>query len=93
VSPRRIVASAAACLVLVALTALAFEMPLEQAAVLAPVIVVSAGALAFIVVLWTRVAIVSLRGSRHPRRIVAAGVAGLALLVVLSFFVDLPARR
>jgi hypothetical protein len=91
--PRRIAASAAACAALVGATALVFRMPLERAAVLAPVIVVSAGALAFIVVLWTRVAIVSLRGTRHPRRIVAAGVAGLALLVVLSFFVDLPARR
>jgi hypothetical protein len=92
-TPRRIAASAAACVALVVATAFVFDMPLERAAVLAPVIVVSAGALAFVVLLWTRVAIVSLRGTRHPKRIVAAGVAGLALLVVLSFFVDLPARR
>jgi hypothetical protein len=92
-TPRRIAASAAACVALVVATAFVFDMPLERAAVLAPVIVVSAGALAFVVLLWTRVAIVSLRRTRHPKRIVAAGVAGLALLVVLSFFVDLPARR
>lgn len=70
-----------------------FRMPLEQAAVLAPVIVVAAGAFAFLLVLWTRVAVVSLSGTRHSRRIVAAGVAALALLVVLSFFVELPSRR
>lgn len=75
---------------LVVATALVFRMPVEQAAVLAPVIVVSAGACAFILVLWTRVAVVSLSDTRHPRRIVAAGVAVLAILVVLSFFVELP---
>jgi hypothetical protein len=93
VTPRRLAASAVVCVALVVATALLLQMPLEQAAVLAPVIVVAVGALAFLVVLWTRVAVLALRGTRHPRRIVAAGVAGLALLVVLSFFVDLPARR
>ena len=83
--------SAVACLVLVLGTALLFRMPLEQAAVLAPVIVATVGALGFIAVLWTRVAATSLRQARHPRRILAAGVAALALLVVLSFFVELPA--
>jgi hypothetical protein len=92
-TPRRLAASAAVCLALVGATALVFEMPLEHAAVLAPVIVASAGALGFLFVLWTRVAVTSLRGTRHPRRIVAAGVAALALLVVLSFFVELPSRR
>ena len=92
-TPRRLAASAAVCLALVCATALVFEMPLERAAVLAPVIVASAGALAFLVVLWTRVALTSLRGTRHPRRIVVAGMAALALLVVLSFFVELPSRQ
>jgi hypothetical protein len=90
---RRLAASAAVCAGLVAGTAVVFRMPLEQAAVLAPVIVAAAGAVGFLLVLWTRIAVVSLRGTRHPRRIVAAGLVGLALLVVLSFFVDLPARR
>lgn len=75
------------------MTALLFEMPLERAAVLAPVIIASAGALAFLFVLWTRVALTSLRGTRHPRRIVVAGMAALALLVVLSFLVELPSRQ
>jgi hypothetical protein len=85
--------SALACLALVLASALAFRLPLEQAAVLAPVIVVTAGAVAFLAVLWTRVAATSLRQARHPRRIVAAGVGGVALLVVLSFLVELPAGR
>lgn len=90
---RRLAASAVVCAALVAATALVFRMPVEQAAVLAPVIVAAAGAVGFLVVLWTRVAVVSLSGTRHPRRIVAAGVAVLAILVVLSFFVELPSRR
>jgi uncharacterized PurR-regulated membrane protein YhhQ (DUF165 family) len=93
VSLRRLTASAAVCAALVAATAVLFQMPLERAAVLAPVIVAAAGALAFLVVLWTRVAVVALQGTRHPRRIVVAGLAALALLVVLSFFVELPSRR
>ncbi|MGH3104859.1 MAG: hypothetical protein ACRDN6_12265 [Gaiellaceae bacterium] len=83
--------SAAACTGLVLGTALLFRMPLEHAAVLAPVIVVTAGAVAFLAVLWTRVALVSLRQARHPGRILAAALAVLTALVVLSFFVELPA--
>jgi hypothetical protein len=93
VTARRLTVSALGCVALVLATALAFSMPLERAAVLAPVIVASAGALAFIVVLWVRIAITSLRGTRHPRRILAAGAAVLLLLVVLSFFVELPSSR
>ena len=48
-------------------------------------------ALGFLFVLWTRIAVDTLRRQRHPGRIVAAGVSAFALLVVLSFFVDLPA--
>ena len=88
-----VAASAAACAALVLLTAWLFRMSLERALVLAPVIVVSVGAAAFIFLLWTKVAVESLRRQRHPRRIVAGGVAAFALLVVLSFFVDLPARH
>jgi hypothetical protein len=90
---RRVTLSALACAALILGTALVFSMPLERAALLAPIIVASAGALAFIVLLWTRIAITSLRGTRHPRRIVAAGALALLVLVVLSFFVDLPARH
>ena len=58
---------------------------------LAPVVVASAGAIGFLVVLWTKVAWESLRRSRHPVAIVAGIVCAFALLVVLSFFVELPA--
>jgi hypothetical protein len=93
VTPRRIVLSALACAVLVVGTSLVFSMSLERAVILAPVLVAGAGAVGFLVVLWTRIAITQLRGTRHPRRIVAAGALALILLVILSFFVDLPARR
>ncbi len=87
----RVVISAVVCAALVLTAALAFRIPLERAAVLAPIIVATVGATAFIVVLWAKVAVEGLRAQRHPGRIVAAGVAVFALLVVLSFFVELPA--
>jgi hypothetical protein len=64
-SPRLVVASAVACAAVVALTAFVFELSLERAAVLAPVIVVSVGAALGVVVLWTRVALESLRRQRR----------------------------
>lgn len=88
---RVLVAAAAAVAALVALSAWLFQWSAEKAALLAPVIVVTAGATAFIFVLWTKIAVESLRRTRHPVAI-AAGVAGaIVLLVVLSFFVELPA--
>jgi uncharacterized membrane protein YidH (DUF202 family) len=86
-SLRLVLGSAIGCAVAVALAALVFDLRFERAVVLAPVIVVSVGALAALVVLWTRVAWESLRHSRHPWRIVAAGLTVFALLIVLSFFV------
>jgi Trk-type K+ transport system membrane component len=81
------------CVSLVLATALLFRYSLEQAILLAPVIVVVVGAIGFLIVLWTRIAVSSLKEARHPRRVLALGLAGLALLIVLSFFVDLPAHR
>jgi hypothetical protein len=75
---------------LVGLTSWLFRWSLEEAAVLAPVIVVTAGATAFIVVLWGKIVWESLRRSRHPAAIVGGIVAALALLVALSFFIELP---
>ena len=75
---------------LVALTAWLFRMPLEEAALAAPIIVVTAAALVGLLLFWTKVAYESLRRQRHPGRIVAAGLLALTLLVVLSFFVELP---
>ncbi len=92
--PRRYVAIAAAVAAvgaLVPLTAWLFRMPVAEAAVAAPIIVVSAGALVGLFVLWTKVIVETLRRQRHPGRIVAGAVAAFAVLVVLSFFVELPA--
>jgi hypothetical protein len=76
---------------LVLLAVLLFELPLDRAAVLAPVLVIVFGAVAGLVVLWTRVGWQSLRRSDHPWRWVAVGAAALALLVVLSLLgVKLP---
>jgi hypothetical protein len=81
------IGSALACAAAVAIAAFIFELRLERAVVLAPVIVVAVGALAALIVLWTRVAWESIRHRRHPWRIVAGALAAFALLVVLSFFV------
>jgi hypothetical protein len=75
---------------LVGLTSWLFRWSLEEAAVLAPVIVVTAGATAFIVVLWGKIVWESLRGARRPLALVGGILAAVALLVVLSFFVELP---
>ena len=69
---------------LVLLTFWLFDIKLERAAVLAPVLVVVAGAVAGLVVLWTRVGWESLRRREHPWRIVALAVGVLAVLVALS---------
>lgn len=82
--------TAAIVIALVGLSSWLFRWSLEEAAVLAPVIVVTAGATAFIAVLWSKVVWESLRRSRHPAAIVAGIVAAVALLVALSFFVELP---
>jgi hypothetical protein len=85
--------AAAAAIVagLVALSAWLFQWSVEQATLLAPVIVATAGATAFIFVLWAKVAWEGLRRSRHPVAIGVGIVGAFALLVVLSFFVELPA--
>jgi hypothetical protein len=63
--PRVVLASLAACAALTALAALAFDWSFERAAILSPLVVAVAGAVAFLVVLWTRVAWESLRGRRE----------------------------
>ena len=81
----------AAVVALVFVSAWLFQWSLEKAAYLAPVIVATAGATAFIFVLWGKIAWEGLRRSEHPVAIVAGVLGTLVLLVVLSFFVDLPA--
>ena len=83
--------SAAAALAVFGVSVWLLELSVERALLLAPVLVAGAAAIVGLVVLWTRIAYESLRRQRHPLRIVAGGAAVLALLVVLSFFVELPA--
>ena len=83
----------AAVAALVALSAWLFQWSAEKAALLAPIVVATAGATAFIFVLWGKIAWESLRRSRHPVAIVAGVAGAIALLVALSFFVELPSYR
>jgi hypothetical protein len=84
VSVRAVLLSSLATAALVLVAVWAFELPLERAAVLAPALVAIAGAIAGLVVLWSRVGWESLRRQRHPWRVVALSVSALALLAVLS---------
>jgi len=83
----------AAVLGLVSLTAWALSWPFEKAVSLAPVIVVGGAAAVGLVLLWGKVALNSLRESRHPRRVLAYWMLGLGLLVLLTFLgVKLPSE-
>ena len=61
-----LLASLAACAGLTALAAWILDWSFQRAATLSPVIVLVFGAAAFLVVLWTRIAMDSIRG-RHRR--------------------------
>ena len=69
---------------MVAITAWALAWPFEKAAFLAPVIVVAGAAAVGLVLLWGKIALSSLRESRHPRRVLAYWLIGLGLLVALT---------
>lgn len=77
-------AALAGVLALVALTAWLLSWPFEKAVVLAPVIVVGGAAAVGLVLLWGKIALNSLRESRHPRRVLAYWMLGLGLLVLLT---------
>jgi hypothetical protein len=87
----RVPVAAAAVAAMVALTAWALGWPLERAVYLAPVIVVGFAALAGLLILWSKVAVQSLRESKRPRLVLALWLAGIGLLVLLSVLgVELP---
>jgi hypothetical protein len=90
VTPGRVIVVSATLAALIAGTVVVLQWPLEEALVLAPVIVATVGATVLLFLLWAKIAYEALRAQRHPLRIVAAGLLGFALLVVVSFFVDLP---
>jgi hypothetical protein len=86
-------AALVAVLALVAVTAWALSWPFEKAVYLAPVIVVAGAAAIGLVLLWSKVALNSLRESRHPRRVLAYWLLGLGLLVALTVLgVKLPSE-
>lgn len=73
-----------AVLALVALTAWLLAWPFEKAVYLAPAIVVGGAAALGLVLLWGKIALTSLQESRHPRRVLAYWLLGLALLALLT---------
>ena len=69
----------------------AFEISLSHAALLAPAIVVAAGAAAGLVVLWAKVGWESLRRRRRPWLVAGIVVAAFALIAALSLLgLELP---
>ena len=89
----RYLAALAVVLGLVTLTAWLLSWPFEKAITLAPVIVCAGAALVGLLLLWGKVAVTQLRESRHPRRVLAYWLIGLALLVVLTVLgVKLPSE-
>jgi hypothetical protein len=76
---------------LVLLVVWLFEVSLERAAVLAPVIVVAFGAAAGVVVLWAKVGWESLRRRRRPWLVVGIAAGTIALIAALSLLgLELP---
>jgi hypothetical protein len=76
---------------LVLLVVWVFEVSLDRAAVLAPVIVVAFGAAAGVVVLWAKVGWEALQRRRRPWLVLGLAVATVALIAGLSLLgLDLP---
>jgi hypothetical protein len=87
----RLFAASAVVTVLVVLAVWLTDLSFQRAALLAPVLVVGVGAVAGLIVFWGRTGWDSLQRARHPRLLVAGGVAFIAVLVVLTLLgVKLP---
>jgi uncharacterized membrane protein len=87
----RLFAASLAVTTLVVITVWLTDLSFQRAVLLAPVLVIGVGALAGLVIFWGRTGWESLSRSRHPRLIVAGGVAFVALLVLLTLLgVNLP---
>ena len=65
--PASLALSTLAVLAMCLFTAWFFEMPLERALLVAPIIVLSFGAAAFLVVLWAKVIVEGVRERRRPQ--------------------------
>jgi hypothetical protein len=87
----RLFAASVAVTTLVIVAVWVTDLSFQRAALLAPVLVIGVGALAGLVIFWGRIGWDSFSRSRHPRLIVAGGLAFVALLVVLTLLgVNLP---
>src|SRR5919197_3840880 len=87
----RLLAASALVTTLVVVAVWLTDLSFQRAALLAPVLVIGLGAVAGLVVFWGRIGWDSLRRSRHPRLLVAGGLAFIGLLVVLTLLgVNLP---
>jgi len=90
VSIRYLTASVAVTAIVV-VTVWLTDLSFQRAALLAPVLVLGIAAAAGLAVFWGRVGWESLRTSRRPRVVLAASVAVVALLVLLTILgVKLP---
>jgi hypothetical protein len=91
VSTRAAIASGFVTAALVLAVVWAFEISLSRAALLAPVIVVCAGAAAGVAVLWAKVGWESLKRRRRPWLVAGLVAAAFVLLVALSLLgLELP---
>lgn len=87
----RLAAASVAVTVLVVVTVWLTDLSFGRAALLAPVLVIGVAAVAGLLTFWGRVGWDSLSRSRHPRLVVAAGLAFILLLVGLTLLgVQLP---
>jgi MFS-type transporter involved in bile tolerance (Atg22 family) len=91
VSKPLIALSAAVCVGLAFLVSWLFDISLERAFVLGPVIVVGFGLLAMVFVLLVRAAIDNVRELQHPRRFWLGLLAACVAIAALSLLgVELP---
>ena len=87
----RLVAASVAVTALVVVTVWLTDLSFGRAALLAPVLVIGVAAVAGLLAFWGRVGWDSLSRARHPRLVVAAGLAFILLLVGLTLLgVQLP---
>jgi amino acid transporter len=90
-SSKAVLASGLVTAALVLLVVGVFEVSLERAAVLAPVIVLAFGAAAAVVVLWAKVGWEALQRRRRPWLVVGITAAVVVLIATLSLLgLELP---
>ena len=87
----RLAAASVAVTALVVVTVWLTDLSFGRAALLAPVLVIGLAAVAGLLTFWGRVGWDSLIRARHPRLLLAAGLAFILLLVGLTLLgVQLP---